>query len=188
VDRLSTALPARVPLVRLPQSSWQPVHVHVGVDEVVEGVIVAAVRSAALGRSRDLALDRRRRGERRWPDLLGGRPSGGGGSEVQDGGVRARRLRPQAARGGGSVLGLPLRRTSGERWRERKGREGGNSGGGRRREAVASSGRGGRGRWIWVGGRGGAGGGEAAPLREEKVRKLRGGLDRGLISVKFKGF
>ena len=82
------ALPAQVPLVRLPRLSWQPVQVHVGVDEVVEGVIVAAVRSAALCRSRDLALDRRRRGERRWPDLLGGRPSGGGGSEVQDGGER----------------------------------------------------------------------------------------------------
>ncbi|CAD6219791.1 unnamed protein product [Miscanthus lutarioriparius] len=66
------ALPAQVPLVRLPRLSWQPVQVHVGVDEVVEGVIVAAVRSAALCRSRDLALDRRRRGERRWPDLLGG--------------------------------------------------------------------------------------------------------------------
>ena len=83
------ALPAQVPLVRLPRLSWQPVQVHVGVDEVVEGVIVAAVRSAALCRSRDLALDRRRRGERRWPDLLGGRLSGGGGgSEVQEGGER----------------------------------------------------------------------------------------------------
>jgi hypothetical protein len=32
-----------VPLVRLPRSSWKPIQVHVGVDEVVEGVVVAAV-------------------------------------------------------------------------------------------------------------------------------------------------
>jgi hypothetical protein len=43
----------------------QAVQVHVGVDEVVERGVVAAVRSAPLGRDGDLALDRRRRGQRR---------------------------------------------------------------------------------------------------------------------------
>jgi len=45
----------------------QPVQVHVRVDEIIErGVIAAAaVRSAAVGRSGDLALDGSRRGQRR---------------------------------------------------------------------------------------------------------------------------
>ena len=93
------------------------VEVHVGVDEVVERGVVAAVRSAPLGRDGDLALDRRRRGQRR-AELR----------EAAEGDVAVRaavgslpRRQPERRRRRRLLLRVGARRRRGRRHRVRRG-------------------------------------------------------------------